>query len=187
MKEQWSAGVYQDSNLCMYCYTHSTNEVSPVYGIFHYFFKEEQKRQTYFGSINSRSNAGLRHLLYIFKGDGQYAEAKAFLLYPLSYPGFLQRPDSNRRPEVSHIYGTLNIFIKKSNKQHATVCHCKRSIAYLRHLLFLRVTGNEYLAYHVLWPLSYFGLHPKAGFEPATPCLNRSITHLRHLKYFNFL
>jgi len=30
-----------------------------------FFLKEEQKRQTCFGSINSRSNAGLRHLLYI--------------------------------------------------------------------------------------------------------------------------
>jgi len=35
MKELQSAGAYQDSNLCMYYYIHSTNEVSPVYGIFH--------------------------------------------------------------------------------------------------------------------------------------------------------
>jgi len=45
-----------------------------------------------------------RHLLYVFKGDRQYA---LLLLYQLSYAELLQRPDSNRRLEVAHIYGTL--------------------------------------------------------------------------------
>jgi hypothetical protein len=48
MKEQQSAGAYQDSNLCVYCYTHSTSEVSPAYGIFHYVFKRRAKAANVF-------------------------------------------------------------------------------------------------------------------------------------------
>jgi len=59
-------------------------------------------------TINSRSKADLRHLLLYLKGYGQYA---LVLLYrtELQWNAKLlfHWPDSNRRHEVAHIYGTL--------------------------------------------------------------------------------